>query len=108
MSNVDVSYFVDQINERLKQRDRLVEVLQGVSTRAGRSCPEQILRQLLKEREVVLELLKQSGAVENVGADGIAYHLDWLVPKFLRPVSWKAINREKLVPRGKTAMKERT
>jgi hypothetical protein len=88
--NHPLTEMVSELNTCLQQRLRLI-------TRLRRDCghrqanvadPEALLYRLLKEREIVISLLKQSGAVKQVGGENIVEHLDWLIPKFLRPVRW--------------------
>jgi len=90
-SGVSVTKFVEDLVDRLHQRDRIVEALSKVDCAISSRDPEQVLSHLLKEREVVMGLLKQSGAVKQVGVEYIFRHLEWLVPKFLRPVSWEVV-----------------
>jgi hypothetical protein len=73
----------------------------------GVTDPEQILMRVLRERAVLVEHLAKSGAVEQVGAESISQHLSWLIPKFLRPVSWKTVNREKKLLEHRRARKGR-
>lgn len=56
---------------------------------------QDILLRILREREALIELLKKSGAVKQVGAENIHAHLDWLMERFLKPMRWPGKIRRK-------------
>jgi hypothetical protein len=85
-SGVSPTMFVEDLHAVLQERKKLVDMLFAIK-RPGES-PEQILCRVLHDRSVVVDLLKESGAVKQVGIDDIPTHLDWLAPKFLKPIGW--------------------
>jgi hypothetical protein len=83
----EISEIFEGLNTMLQERNKLVDMLLSVKDRNGQE-PEQILYGLLRDREVVVSLLKKSGAIKQVGVDYISAHLRWLAPKYLKPVRW--------------------
>lgn len=95
-STIDLTGFAAQLSEALDERQELRALLREAWKHGHYpERPAETLRRMLKERKTLIELLKKSGAVHQVGANDIGVHLEWLTRKFLRPIKWPGKTEEK-------------